>query len=116
MVTESSKTSPDAHRGLISCQNAPASVQESISVYLDRLPDKTFQCNTAFKTHSVSFFMHNSILTSSWRVKSCKNGKNGLVAALELMAASRPLAFHNLYKNVKKLKADELFALLGLVH
>ncbi|KAI1047149.1 hypothetical protein LB505_010119 [Fusarium chuoi] len=112
MVTESLAACPDAPSPLMSAKQAFCSVQKSIFTGVNGLSDKSFQSKVAPKMHSVGFYVHNSIPTTSWRVKTCKGANRELLATLEIATATKPVAIHNVYNHLNKLKVDPLLSYL----
>ncbi|KAF5637085.1 hypothetical protein F25303_8025 [Fusarium sp. NRRL 25303] len=112
MATESLAACPDAPSPLMSAKQAFCSVQKSIFTGVNGLSDKSFQSKAAPKMHSVGFYVHNSIPTTSWRVKTCKGANRELLATLEITTATKPLAIHNVYNHLNKLKVDPLISYL----
>ncbi|KAG5794596.1 hypothetical protein H9Q69_006358 [Fusarium xylarioides] len=112
MVTGVLAACSDAPSELISAQKAFSSVQKSIYTGVSSLSDKSFQFKAAPKMHSVGFYVHNSIPTTSWRVKTCKGANRELLATLEIATSTKPLAIHNVYNHLNKLKVDPLLSYL----
>ncbi|KAG4255990.1 hypothetical protein FPRO03_04938 [Fusarium proliferatum] len=112
MVTESLAACPDAPSLLISAKKTSCSVQKSIFTGINGLSDKSFQSKVAPKMHSVGFYVHNYIPTTSWRVKTCKGANRELLATLEIATATKPVAIHNVYNHLNKLKVDPLLSYL----
>ncbi|KAF5252340.1 hypothetical protein FANTH_2640 [Fusarium anthophilum] len=111
-VTESLASCSDAPAPLVSDKKAFSSVQKSLFTGVRSLSDKSFQFKAAPKMHSVGFYVHNSILTTSWRVKTCKGANRELLATLEIATATEPLAIHNVYNHVNRLNVDRLLSYL----
>ncbi|KAG5744817.1 hypothetical protein H9Q70_012477 [Fusarium xylarioides] len=59
--------------------------------------------------HSVCFYVHKSIPTTSWRAIMDTGDNNGLVATLQILTASRLLTIHNVYDRNNRLDLDALF-------
>ncbi|SCV52360.1 uncharacterized protein FFB14_12556 [Fusarium fujikuroi] len=95
MVTESLTAFPDAPSPLISAKKAFCSVQKSIFTGVNGLSDKSFQSKVAPKIHS-----------------TCKDANRELLATLEIATATKPLAIHNVYNHLNKLKVDPLLSYL----
>ncbi|KAF5714860.1 hypothetical protein FMUND_7241 [Fusarium mundagurra] len=112
MVTEVLAACSAAPSELISAKKAFSSVQKSIYTGVNSLSDKSFQFKAAPKMHSVGFYVHNSIPTTSWRVKTCKGANRELLATLEIATATKPLAIHNVYNHLNKLKVEPLLSYL----
>ncbi|KAF5641733.1 uncharacterized protein FTJAE_3992 [Fusarium tjaetaba] len=115
MVTEVLGACSDAPSELVSAKKAFSSVQKSIHTGVNSLSDKSFQFKAIPKIHSVGFYVHNSIPTTSWRVKTCKGANRELLATLEIASldaatATKPLVIHNVYNHLNKLKVDSLLS------
>lgn len=59
--------------------------------------------------HSVCFYVHKSIPTTSWRAIMDTDENNGLVATLHILTASRILTIHNVYDRNNRLNLRALF-------
>ncbi|KAF5540863.1 hypothetical protein FMEXI_8360 [Fusarium mexicanum] len=111
-VTESLESCSDAPAPLVSAKKSFSSVQKSLFTGVNSLSDKSFQFKAAPKMHSVGFYVHNSIPTTSWRVKTCKGANRELLATLEIATSTEPLAIHNVYNHVNRLNVDRLLSYL----
>ncbi|KAF5626223.1 hypothetical protein F52700_8940 [Fusarium sp. NRRL 52700] len=111
-VAESLAFCSDDPSPLVSAKKALSSVQKSIYTGVHSLSDKCFKFKATPKMHSVSFYVHNSIPTTSWRVKTCKGANRELLATLEIATATKPLAIHNVYNHVNRLNVDHLLSYL----
>ncbi|KAF5556844.1 hypothetical protein FMEXI_897 [Fusarium mexicanum] len=59
--------------------------------------------------HSVCFYVHKSIPTTSWGAIMDTGDNNGLVATLQILTADRILTIHNVYDRNNRLDLDALF-------
>ncbi|KAF5989548.1 hypothetical protein FBULB1_834 [Fusarium bulbicola] len=59
--------------------------------------------------HSVCFYVHKSIPTTSWRAIMDTGVNKGLVATLRILTAERILTIHNVYDRNNRLDLDALF-------
>lgn len=59
--------------------------------------------------HSVCFYVHKSIPTTSWQAIMHTGDNNGLVATLHILTASRILTIHNVYDRNNRLNLRALF-------
>ncbi|KAF5648575.1 hypothetical protein F52700_891 [Fusarium sp. NRRL 52700] len=59
--------------------------------------------------HSVCFYVHKSIPTTSWRAIMDTGDNNGLVATLQILTVDRILTIHNVYDRNNRLDLNTLF-------
>ncbi|SCV32786.1 uncharacterized protein FFFS_03467 [Fusarium fujikuroi] len=107
---------------LLCVSNTLMSVQKMVTESLTAFPDapwplifaKKAFCSSkvAPKMHSVRFYVHNSLPTDyfveSQDLQRCRE----LLAALEIATATKPLAIHNVYNHLNKLKVGPLLSYL----
>ncbi|CAG7561948.1 unnamed protein product [Fusarium equiseti] len=63
--------------------------------------------------HSVAFYVHKSISTTSWKIETPDDKNKGLFATLILITLTRTLSIHNVYNRNKAVDVQKLADYIG---
>lgn len=121
------KSVEDAQEVISRAQDAVPQIQGILFTALDELSSplrvlagvqRGFSCENDQQSHSrqrirgVGFYVHSSLRTDQWRVRSYPGDNEDIFATLELMTPSGLLAIHNAYNHNNRLDVPALLQYL----